>query len=167
MPKRITQCPIARSLERVGDEWSVLILREALYGLTRFDEFQKSLGIAPNILTKRLASLVEADMLERRQYSEHPPRYEYFLTESGRDFRTVMLAMLAWGNRHFAQEGLATIIVDRQTGEIADPILVDSKSGRPIIGPDFKVTSGPAASDSMKRRYQTLNPNAALTESPQ
>ncbi len=103
MPKRITQCPIARSMERVSDEWSVLILRDALYGLTRFDEFQKSLGIAPNILTRRLATLVEAGMLERTQYSEHPPRYEYRLTEAGRDFRTVILAMLAWGNRHFAQ----------------------------------------------------------------
>ncbi len=166
MPKRITQCPIARSMERVSDEWSVLILRDALYGLTRFDEFQKSLGIAPNILTKRLSALVEAGMLERTQYSEHPPRHEYRLTEAGRDFRTVILAMLAWGNRHFAQEGLATMIVDKATGEIADPVLVDRKTGRSIIGPDFKVTAGPAASDSMKKRYQTQPPNNALTESP-
>jgi DNA-binding HxlR family transcriptional regulator len=162
MPKRITQCPIARSLERVGDEWSVLILREALYGLTRFDEFQKSLGIAPNILTRRLATLVETGMLERRQYSEHPPRYEYFLTDAGRDFRTVILAMLAWGNRQFAQEGLATVIIDTKTGEIADPILVDRKSGRPIIGPDFKVSAGPAANERMKKRFETLPPTTSL-----
>ena len=167
MPKRVTQCPIARSLERVGDEWSVLILREALYGLTRFDEFQKSLGIAPNILTKRLARLVETGMLERRQYSEHPPRYEYFLTEAGRDFRTVILAMLAWGNRHFAQEGLATIIVDRESGDVADPILIDRKSGRPLIGSDFKVTAGPAANESMKKRFQSRPIAISLTESPQ
>lgn len=167
MPKRITQCPIARSLERVGDEWSVLILREALYGLTRFDEFQKSLGIAPNILTKRLSTLVEAGMLERRQYSDHPPRHEYFLTEAGRDFRNVILAMLAWGNRHFAHEGLATLIVDAKTGEPADPILVDSKSGRPLIGSDFKVTAGPAANDSMRRRFQTRPTTAFFEESPQ
>jgi DNA-binding HxlR family transcriptional regulator len=165
MPKRVTQCPIARSLERVGDEWSVLILRDALYGLTRFDEFQKSLGIAPNILTRRLAALVEAGMLERRQYSEHPPRHEYFLTEAGRDFRTVILAMLAWGNRHFANEGLATIIVDVKSGEVADPILVDRKTGRPLIGPDFKVTPGPAANDTMRRRLQN-NAHAFLKESP-
>lgn len=167
MPKRLTQCPIARSLERVGDEWSVLILRDALYGLTRFDEFQKSLGIAPNILTRRLAALVEAGMLERTQYSEHPPRYEYRLTEAGRDFRTVMLAMLAWGNRHFAHEGLATMVVDVETGEIADPIVVDRKSGRPLIGPHFRVTAGPAASESMKKRYATLPPTRALMETPQ
>ena len=164
MPKRITQCPIARSLERVSDEWSILILREALYGYTRFDEFQKSLGIAPNILTRRLTDLVEAGMLERKQYCEHPPRYEYHLTDAGRDFRTVLLAMLAWGNRHFAQEGLSTVIVDAKTGEIADPILVDRKSGRPLIGPDFKVASGPCADERMRKRYQITLPTSSMME---
>jgi DNA-binding HxlR family transcriptional regulator len=167
MPKRVTQCPIARSLERVGDEWSVLILRDALYGLTRFDAFQRSLGIAPNILTRRLAMLVETGMLERRQYSEHPPRYDYFLTDAGRDFRTVILAMLAWGNRHFAHEGLATIIIDRKTGEEADPILIDQKSGRPLISADFKVVAGPAANDSMKKRLQSFPVSTSLMESPE
>ena len=99
------QCPIARSLERVGEWWSMLILRDALHGLTRFDEFQKSLGIAPNMLTRRLNALVEAGLLERRRYSERPPRDEYVLTERGRDFRPVLLSLLAWGNRHFAPEG--------------------------------------------------------------
>ena len=70
-------CPIARGLERVGEWWSILILRDAFAGLTRFDEFQKSLGIAPNMLTRRLTALVEAGMLERHRYSEHPPRDEY------------------------------------------------------------------------------------------
>src|SRR5256714_7319538 len=95
------QCPIARSLQRVGEWWSILILRDALHGLTRFDEFQKGLGIAPNMLTRRLNGLVEAGLLERRRYSEHPPRDEYLLTERGRDFRVVVLALLAWGNRPF------------------------------------------------------------------
>ncbi len=77
-------CPIARSLERVGEWWSILILRDALHGFTRFDEFQKSLGIAPNMLTRRLNALVEAGLLERRRYSEHPPRDEYLPTARGR-----------------------------------------------------------------------------------
>ena len=88
------QCPIARSLERVGEWWSILILRDAFHGLTRFDEFQKSLDIAPNILTRRLAALVESGLLERRRYSERPPRDEYILTDLGRDFRPVMQALL-------------------------------------------------------------------------
>ena len=76
------QCPIARSLERVGEWWSILILRDAFLGLTRFEQFQKSLEIAPNMLTRRLNALVESGMLERSRYSEHPPRDEYLLTEA-------------------------------------------------------------------------------------
>src|SRR5437660_10333849 len=109
-------CPIARSLERVGEWWSILILRDALHGLTRFDEFQRSLGIAPNMLTRRLNGLVGSGLLERRRYSEHPPRDEYLLTERGRDFRPVVLSLLAWGNRHFAREGASGVLVYRRPG---------------------------------------------------
>mgnify|MGYP003385502867 CR=1 FL=1 len=77
-------CPIARSLDRVGEWWSILILRDAFHGLTRFDQFQKSLPIAPSMLTRRLADLVEDGLLARRRYSDHPPRDEYVLTERGR-----------------------------------------------------------------------------------
>src|SRR6202158_1638184 len=115
------QCPIARSLERVGEWWSILILRDALQGLTRFEQFQKSLDIAPNMLTRRLTSLVKAGLLERRRYSERPPRDEYVLTERGRDFRSVLWALLAWSNRHFAPEGPSVVIVDTDTGALADP----------------------------------------------
>jgi DNA-binding HxlR family transcriptional regulator len=86
--------PIARSLERVGERWSILIIRDALQGFTRFYEFQKSLNIAPpNMLTRRLSALVDAGLLERRRYSERPSRYEYILTEIGRDFRPVIVAI--------------------------------------------------------------------------
>src|SRR5271163_1423382 len=97
-----TGCPIARSLERVGEWWSILILRDAFAGATRFDDFQKSLGIAPNMLTRRLKALVDSGLLERRLYSEKPPRHEYVLTPRGRDFRTVLWTLVAWGNKHFA-----------------------------------------------------------------
>src|SRR3954447_14123926 len=122
-------CPIARSLERVGEWWSILILRDAFAGMTRFEEFQASLGIAPNMLTKRLAALVEAGLLERHPYCERPPRHEYRLTERGRDFRPVLVAMMAWGNRHFAPEGASVQIVDAATGVPADPVLVDRATG--------------------------------------
>src|SRR3981189_2956025 len=124
------QCPIARSLERVGEWWSILILRDALRGTTRFDQFQKSLGIAPNMLTRRLNALVEAELMERRRYSERPPRDEYVLTARGRDFRPVIVALLAWGNKHFAPEGASVLLVDARTGLQADPILVDRVTGR-------------------------------------
>jgi DNA-binding HxlR family transcriptional regulator len=131
-------CPIARSLERVGEWWSILILRDAFRGLTRFDQFQKSLDIAPNMLTRRLNALVESGLLERHAYSEHPPRYEYVLTERGRDFRPVLWALLAWGNRHFAPEGPSVVVIDTETGEAADPVLVDRRTGKLMAEPAFR-----------------------------
>lgn len=146
------QCPIARSLERVGEWWSILILRDALQGLTRFDQFQKSLDIAPNMLTRRLNALVEGGLLERRRYSERPPRDEYLLTERGRDFRPVLLALLNWGNKHFAPEGASVLLADSKTGAIADPVLVDRASGRRITETDYVVVPGPAAGEQTRHR---------------
>src|SRR5579872_5351456 len=145
-------CPIARGLERVGEWWSILILRDAFAGMTRFDEFQKSLGIAPNMLTRRLTALVEAGLLERHRYSEHPPRDEYRLTARGHDFRPVLLTMLAWGNRHFSPEGASLQIVDPDTGAEADPVLVDRATGRPLIGPHYVLAPGPTASEATRQR---------------
>jgi len=153
-------CPIARSLARVGEWWSMLILRDALHGMTRFDQFQKSLGIAPNMLTRRLNALVDAGLLTRRRYREKPPRDEYLLTARGRDFRPVLLALLAWGNRHFAPEGASVLLVDRETGAAVDPILVDPVTGRPIDTPDYALTAGPAAGERTRRRYVAARPPA-------
>jgi DNA-binding HxlR family transcriptional regulator len=146
-------CPIARSLERVGEWWSILILRDALHGFTRFDQFQKSLGIAPNMLTRRLNALVESELLERRRYSEHPPRDEYVLTARGRDFRPVIVALLAWGNKHFAPEGASVLLVDAQSGLQADPIMVDRMTGRPLEAPDYVYAPGPAAGERTRRKF--------------
>ena len=158
------QCPIARGLDRVGEWWSILILRDAFHGLTRFDEFQKSLDIAPNMLTRRLASLVEAGLLEKRQYSEKPPRHEYVLTPRGRDFRPVLIAMLAWGNRQFAEEGIAVDVVDAKTGKVAEPIVVDRQSGRELTEADFTFAPGPAASDRTRRRMALAEERRAERE---
>jgi DNA-binding HxlR family transcriptional regulator len=145
-------CPIARSLDRVGEWWSILILRDALGGMTRFEEFQKSLAIAPNMLTRRLTALVEAGMLEKRRYSTRPPRDEYVLTERGRDFRPVLLSLLAFGNRHFAPEGASVTIVDAKTGAPAEPLLIDRLTGRPLASPDYDLAAGPAATEATKAR---------------
>src|SRR5262249_53896026 len=125
-------CPIARCLERVGEWWSMLIIRDALHGFTRFDQFQKGLDIAPNMLTRRLNALVNAGLLQRRRYSKRPPRYEYVLTEKGRDFRPVLIAMAAWGNRYFAPKGASVVLIEKKTRRKIDPVLVDKKSGRPL-----------------------------------
>src|SRR5438552_3651036 len=128
-------CPIARSLERVGEWWSMLIMRDALHGMTRFDEFQDSLGIVPNTLTRRLNALVKAGLLERRRYSDHPPRHEYVPTARGRDLRPMIVSLLAWGNRHCAPEGPSVMLVNRKTGAAVDPVLVDPATGRPVDDP--------------------------------
>ena len=139
--------PIARSLERVGEWWSILILRDAFHGLTRFDQFQKSLDIAPNMLTRRLNALVESGLLERRRYSEHPPRDEYVLTERGRDFRPVLWALLAWGNKHFAPEGPSVIVIDTETGEPADPVMVDRRDRQGDGRAGVPLGAGPGADE--------------------
>ncbi len=157
------QCPIARSLERVGEWWSILILRDAFAGLTRFDQFQRSLDIAPNMLTRRLNALVEAGLLERRRYSERPPRDEYVLTERGRDFRPVLWSLLAWGNKHFAPEGAAVVLVDRETGAATEPLMVDRLSGRPLSEYTVRSAPGPAA-DELTRRRLARNRNAAAAD---
>ena len=160
------QCPIARSLERVGEWWSILILRDALHGFTRFDQFQKSLGIAPNMLTRRLNGLVESGLLERRRYSERPPRDEYLLTARGRDFRPVVLSLLAWGNRHFAHEGASVMLINRKTGAAVDPILADPATGRSIDGPDYALVPGPAATRRVRQKFDSAPSAAARRRRP-
>jgi DNA-binding HxlR family transcriptional regulator len=150
-------CPVARTLERVGDAWSLMILRDALHGLTRFDQFRRSLGVAPNILADRLAKLVEVGILERRRYSERPPRDEYVLTPMGQDFRPVLLAIMAFGNRHFAREGVASELVDAETGKPARPVLVDAETGRALDASGYRFAAGPAADEAVLARMAFAN----------
>jgi DNA-binding HxlR family transcriptional regulator len=133
------QCPIARGLEHVGEWWSILILRDSFRGMRRFDEFRESLGIAPTMLTKRLNTLVDSGLLARRRYNEHPPRDEYVLTPMGEDFRPVLLAMMAFGNRHFPPDRQTVRVVNERTGEVVDPILVDPATGQRVDGPGYTV----------------------------
>lgn len=93
-------CPIARSLGRIGDGWTMMILRDAFSGLTRFDEFQKSCNVAPNILSRRLKEMVGDGLLSRVSYSSTPPRYEYHLSNKSRELHPIMLLLTAWGNRY-------------------------------------------------------------------
>ena len=93
-------CSIARPLSFLGERWALLVLRQLFLGRRRFDEIQDSLGVATNVLSQRLATLVEEGIVERRRYSEHPERFEYRLTTKGRDLQPVLLALLRWGDRY-------------------------------------------------------------------
>jgi DNA-binding HxlR family transcriptional regulator len=130
----------------------MLILRDAFLGLSRFDEFEKSLGIAPTMLTRRLAGLVDAELLERRQYSDKPPRYEYVLTQCGRDFWPVLVTLLAWGNKHFAPEGVSVVLANRATNKRVEPVLVEAQTGKRITAQDHMLGAGPVASEYVRRR---------------
>ncbi|MCB2256205.1 helix-turn-helix transcriptional regulator [Pseudomonas chlororaphis] len=150
------ECPIARSLERVGEWWSILIMRDALHGLRRFEEFSRSLEIAPNMLTRRLNSLVEAGLLERQAYSQRPLRYQYVPTARGEDFRVVLMAFVAWGNRHYAPEGESVQIVERATGRPVQPMMADRVDGRPVPLEQCTVQAGPMASEGIRQRLAAL-----------
>ncbi|MBA8903902.1 helix-turn-helix domain-containing protein [Phyllobacterium sp. P30BS-XVII] len=125
-------CLIARSLALVGDAWSMLIMRDAHAGLTRFDDFRKSLGIAPTILTRRLAALTEDGLLEKRRYLERPPRDEYVLTAAGQDFLPVLFAIGAWGRKHRGGGAEVTRFFDAETGTEIDPVTIDRATGAEI-----------------------------------
>lgn len=155
-------CPIARSLDAVGEWWSILLLRDAFQGLARFDQFQKSLDIAPNILTRRLNSLVERGLFEKRVYYERPLRHEYVLTAKARDFRPVLLSLLAWGNKHLAPEGPSLVVVDRADGRWADPVLVDRQTGSELDSEGFTLATGPTATNRMRQRYRFSSAGSGL-----
>lgn len=150
------ECSVARSLERVGEWWNMLILRDSMHGIKRFDGFHKSLGIAPNTLTRRLNGLVEEGLLEKRRYSEHPPRDEYILTLKGRDFLPVIAALLAWGNKHFSPNGIDTMIINKDTKEPMDPMIVDRLSGNEIHLDAIQFCAGPASSPRKVEHYTAL-----------
>jgi DNA-binding HxlR family transcriptional regulator len=145
-------CPIARALGVMGDLWSVLIIRDAIYGLKRFDEFQSSLKIAPNILTQRLKALVAEGILERRPYQTRPLRHEYMVTAKGRDLQPVLWALMAWGNRYMSADGHLVDLADPTTNAIIEPVMVDAATGRPL-SEGVCVVPGPAATSVIIDRY--------------
>jgi DNA-binding HxlR family transcriptional regulator len=148
------ECPLSATLGLVGEWWTLLILHDAFDGYTRFDEFQANLGISSSLLTSRLKRLVENGLLERRRYQEHPPRFDYHLTELGRSLRPVVVVLAAWGNARLDPDQRSMVLVDAETGVEAEPVLVDRATGRRVDGPDFVFTAGPAASKPFVERYQ-------------
>ena len=146
-----SECPAARALESVGDWWSILILRDAFQGLSKFDEFEKNLGISANILARRLKHLTAEGLFERQRYNDHPPRFEYVLTDKGRDFYPVAIALFAWGNRNLAPNEIAMRLGDRATGRERNAIIVDADTGEKITPENTVLLAGPAATEETMR----------------
>lgn len=125
-------CPVARTMDLLGDQWTMLVLRDAFRGLTRFDEFAGSLGIARTTLTERLDRLTGAGLLSGVRYQSRPPRYEYVLTESGRDFLPALAALMRWGDRWLLHGRSTTTVRHADCGRQALGIVVCDSCGKPL-----------------------------------
>lgn len=148
------ECPLSTTAQHVGEWWTLLLLHDAFDGYTRFDQFQENLGISTSMLTARLKQLVADGLLERRPYQTNPTRHEYVLTELGRSLRPVIVALAAWGNARLAPEQRSMILVDADSGEEVEPVVVDARTGRRLDDShSYVFTAGPAASPTMRARY--------------
>jgi DNA-binding HxlR family transcriptional regulator len=126
-------CPVARGLSVVGDRWTMLVLRDCFLGIRRFEEFQVRLGITRHVLTDRLRKLEAAGVLRREPYQDRPPRYEYRLTEKGRQLYPVIVSLIVWAERHQpADKPSPYELLDRDSGVPIAPVLIDEVTGRPI-----------------------------------
>jgi DNA-binding HxlR family transcriptional regulator len=148
------ECPLSTTLGYVGEWWTILILHDCFDGYSRFDQFQDNIGLSSSMLTARLRTLVDQGLLEKRAYQTHPPRHEYLLTEKGRSLRPVLVTMAGWTNSRLAREDRSMILIDTQTGEEVEPVVVDARTGRRLDNPRYAFTAGPAAGEAMRARYR-------------
>jgi DNA-binding HxlR family transcriptional regulator len=142
-------CSVARSLELVGDRWTLLIVRDALQGVHRFDDFRARLGVAHNVLSDRLSRLTEAGVLERHRYQQRPDRYEYHLTQQGRDLWPVVMSLLLWGDRYLAPDGPPKLALHRNCGGRLTPQLTCADCGASLAYGDVELARGPGAKASI------------------
>lgn len=137
-------CSIARTVDLIGDWWTPLVLREAYYGVRRFDDFEAGLGIGRNILSARLRRLTHEGLMEKRKYQDHPARFEYRLTDKGRDFFPVLAAMVAWGDRWLEKgRGVPVLLRHSSCGKVFSADVVCSECGEPIHVRDVRPETGP------------------------
>jgi DNA-binding HxlR family transcriptional regulator len=138
-------CSVAQCLEVVGEWWSMLIMRDAFLGVTRFDQFQQRLGISRNVLNQRLSHLVDAGVLTKVPYSDHPLRYDYRLTDKGRDLWPVLTTMRQWGDKYAAPDGPPLEVVHKGCGETSEAVLTCSACREPIGPRDVRAVPGRGA----------------------
>jgi DNA-binding HxlR family transcriptional regulator len=138
-------CSVARALSIVGDRWSLLVLRDAFLGIRRFDAFQRNLGTTRHRLADRLKKLVAHGILERVRYQQHPPRFEYRLTEKGKDIYPVVVSLTRWGDRWMAGKAGAPIeLVHKSCGRCTMPTLTCPECGEAVSARDMIARPGPA-----------------------
>jgi DNA-binding HxlR family transcriptional regulator len=146
-------CSIARTMDLLGDWWTPLVLREAYYGIRRFDEFQQALGIARNTLSDRLRRLVDEGLLEKQLYTTEPRRYEYLLTDKGRDFFGVIAAMTRWGDTWLSGESGPPVILHHEScGNDTHAEVVCAACGEALHSEDVTMQIGPGYPERLRVR---------------
>src|SRR5471032_2474009 len=143
-------CSIASALEVVGEPWTLLIVRDAFYGVRRFDDFQEKLGIARNVLTARLKKLVEAGVFRKTAYRLRPLRHEYRLTEKGAALFTVIVGLKQWGDRFGAAA---------RDGRPLEPVLIDGTTGQRVELTNVRAVAGPGADQGTRDFFSRLTLN--------
>jgi DNA-binding HxlR family transcriptional regulator len=141
-------CAIAGTLELIGERWTLLIIRDAFLGIRRFEHFQRSLGIARNVLQARLERLVDAGILRRERYQERPERFEYRLTSKGIELWPVLVSLMKWGDRHLYPEGPPVVLTHKECGGQVDDHRLCDRCGAPLEPWDVEPKLGPGATAS-------------------
>jgi DNA-binding HxlR family transcriptional regulator len=144
-------CSVASTLEVIGERWTMHVLREAFVGVRRFEDFRRNIGVARNILSDRLNTLVAEGILRRELYSERPPRYEYRLTRKGVDLYVILIALMQWGNRWAPNpDGPAVVLRHRECGSVIEPVLACPECGKPVQAWDLEALPGPAMTNRVR-----------------
>jgi DNA-binding HxlR family transcriptional regulator len=154
-------CSVAQCLEVVGEWWSMLVVRDAFLGVSRFEDFHERLGISRNVLNQRLGHLVEHGVLERVAYSERPPRYDYTLTAKGRDLWAVVNAMRQWGDRWAAPDGPPLALVHKACGRRITVVSTCSGCGERLSPGDVRAVRGRGAGDDTLIPARLARPRAS------
>jgi DNA-binding HxlR family transcriptional regulator len=145
-------CSLARSLELIGERWTLLIVRDAFFGIRRFEHFHRNLGIARTVLTSRLARLEQAGIVSRHRYQEHPERFEYRLTPMGEELWVPVMTLTSWGDRHLAPDGPPRLIEHRECGGELSPELTCGRCGVSLGPHDVTQRPNPSRRAADRRR---------------
>jgi len=136
-------CSVARTLDLVGEWWSLLILRDIFLGIRRFEDIRQDLGVSRKVLTERLDTLVSAGILSRQRYQERPERYEYWLTQKGTELYPVLLMLLKWGDRWVSLDGVPLELVHITCGQVTQPVVICSQCGEELNADNVQTQPGP------------------------
>jgi DNA-binding HxlR family transcriptional regulator len=158
-------CSIARSLDVVGEPWTPLILRDLWLGRNKFDDIQRNLDLSRKVLTERLKTLVEYEVVERRRYQQDPERYEYLLTNKGEELVSILLALMAWGDRWTSKgEGPPMVLRHTLCGKRTHAAVTCSCCGEPLVIDDVKIAPGPGARRGWGTPWEALPPGKAASK---